>query len=114
MNIAEELEGLHARLAQLEQGPAVIGDWHRLVARAGRLLVYGQTQLARLQREMIELVRIEPPEPKWFGLLSSVHTLRDWMEEVRLVRLCTESRLMEMQAESKQGDFSNWSAVGRA
>lgn len=114
MNPADEVEALQQRLAQLEQGPAVIGDWHRLVARAARLMVCGQTQLARLQCEMIELVRTPPPDPKWFGLLSQVHTLRDSMEDVRLVRLCAESRAFELEAEAIQRDVSNGRATGRA
>ena len=109
MKLVIERLVLHERLAQLEQGPAVIGDWHRLEARAGRALVHGQTQLARLQREMLELVRVEPPAPEWLALLSSVHAVRDTMEEVRIVRLCAESRILELQAEAGQRGFS-WRA----
>ncbi len=114
MNLADELDGLHGKLAQLEQGDAVVGDWHRFEARAARALVRGQSQLAYLQRQMIELVRIEPPDPRWFGLLSNVHTLRDLMQEIRMVRLCAESRIIELQAEANQREFSNWSSTGRA
>ena len=108
MNVVDELAVVHEKLEQLEEGPAVVGDWHRFEARVGRMLVHAQNELTRLQRDLIELVRAEPPDRRWHELQVQTRALRDAMEELRMLRLCAQSRLFEYEAASAQTDFTNW------
>jgi hypothetical protein len=39
MKLLDEVRLLHERMAQLERGPTVVGDWHRFEARVARLLI---------------------------------------------------------------------------
>jgi hypothetical protein len=40
--LAASVQALRDRLARLEEGPAVVGDWHRLEAAAARALIAAQ------------------------------------------------------------------------
>lgn len=84
MTISDEVTAVRDRLEELEEGPAVIGDWHRLEARIVRALVAGVNQLAAMQRG----VRIE--------------TLRAELDELCLLRLVTQARLLELAADARQ------------
>lgn len=53
MTLAQEVEELNRRLAALEQGPSVAGDWYRLDARAARAMIRARCELTSLQRELI-------------------------------------------------------------
>jgi hypothetical protein len=108
MKFVDELAALHEKLEQLEEGPSVVGDWHRLEARVGRMLIHAQNELTRLQRDLIDLVRVQPPDPRWAELRVQTRALRDGMEELRMLRLCAQSRLFEYEAADAQTEFSNW------
>lgn len=106
MNIDAELEALRDKLAQLEDGPAVIGDWHRLEARIGRALVHGSNQLAVLNRMMLDQLRAD--DVKRFAVQRQLAALRDHMDELRMLRLCAAGRLLELQAEEDQSVAARW------
>jgi len=108
MKIAHELRALHEKLEQLEDGPSVVGDWHRLEARVARMLIHTQNELTGLQRDLIDLVRAEPPDPRWYELQARTRALRDGMQELRMLRLCAQSRLFEHEVAETQTDVSNW------
>lgn len=77
MRIADEIEALRDKLEQLEQGPAVIGDWHRLAARIARALICGCA------------------------------ATREQIAELRILRMCVESRAVELdEAEDNQRDVT--------
>lgn len=113
MKLDDELAALHARLEQLESSNAVIGDWHRLEARVARLLIHAQNELTVVQRELIDFVRAEPPDPRWHRLQTHARRIRDAMEELRMLRMCAQSRLFENEAAESQSDFSNFSTPPR-
>jgi hypothetical protein len=77
MEVADELRALNEKLDQLEQGPAVVGDWHRFEARVARALICAHNQL----------------------LQSETRALRDALEELQMLRLCAQGRLLEYEAE---------------
>lgn len=107
MKLDDDLVALNDKLEQLETGPAVIGDWHRLEARAARLLIHAQNELTSVQRDLIDFVRAEPPDPRWYALQARARRIRDAMEELRMLRMCAQSRLFEYEAEDLQCDFAN-------
>lgn len=114
MKLDDELAALNDKLEQLETAPSVIGDWHRLEARVARLLIHAQNELTAVQRDLIDFVRAEPPDPRWYELQAHARRIRDAMEELRMLRMCAQSRLFEHEAEDLQRDFSNLTApVGR-
>jgi hypothetical protein len=102
--IADELTKLHERLDALDDEPATLGDWHRLEARAARLLIAGQHELARVQGEVLARCASEPRSPNRH---SCVQQLVRILEELRIIRLCAEGRILELQAEAVKCGFSD-------
>lgn len=109
MKIDDEVEALRSQLDMLEQGPAKLGDWHRLDARAARALIQAQHAIAVLQQDLIGFVRAEPPDPAWVRKQREAQQIREVMAELHIIRLCVESRILEHEAERNQSGFSNWS-----
>lgn len=108
MKLDDELGALHEKLESLEHGPAVIGDWHRLEARVARLMIHAQNELTSVQRELIDFVRAAPPDPRWHQLQSRAQWIRNAMEEMRMIRMCAQSRLFEHEAAEYQKDFMDF------
>lgn len=108
MKIDDDVGALRSQLDMLEQGPAKLGDWHRLDARAARTLIHAQHRIAALQQELIGFVRAEPPDPAWVGKQREAQRIRELMAELCIIRLCAESRILECEAERNQSGFSNW------
>ena len=96
---------LNEKLARLEAGPSVAGDWHRLEAAAARGLIAAQNEIAGIQADMLELVKANPPDRRWYAAQARLHTVRGLMDDLRLVKLCAQSRLFEIEAEANQTDF---------
>lgn len=109
MTLAQEVEELNTRLATLEQGPSVVGDWYRLDARAARTIIRAHYELTSLQRALIEVVRTVPPDPAWHRRRATLQAVRDLVEELQRIRLAAQSRAFEHEAADGQRDFSNWS-----
>ena len=98
-------EALRDKLARLEEGPAVVGDWHRLEASAARALIGAQYELSAIQAEMLDSVRSSPPDPRWHARQRRLQDMREMMDELRLIRMCAQSRLFEIEAEASQTSF---------
>ncbi len=79
--LAQEVEELNRRLATLERGPSVVGDWHRLDARAARALIRAQCERTAL--------------------------LRDLIDQLQMIRLAAQRRVFEHEAAACQRDVSN-------
>jgi hypothetical protein len=105
--IHDDFKTLQQRLDQLEAGPAAIGDWHRLEARAARTMVAAQNEIAALQARMLDLVRAEPPHPTWLEAQARIRAIRELMDDLRLIRLSAQGRIFEHEAAATQHDFSN-------
>ena len=97
------------RLSVLERGPAVVGDWHRLDARAARMMIRAQYELTALQRDLIGFVRAVPPDPGWRQRRTDAQVLRDLVDELQMIRLAAQSRVFEHEAADAQREVSSWS-----
>lgn len=102
MQLANEVETLRERFARLEEGASVLGDWLRLEARAARALIHGANQLLCLQREMLELGCDELPDPQWYSKRHVASAVVEAMDEIRVVRMCAQSRVFELEAKMAQ------------
>jgi hypothetical protein len=109
MALEDEVEELNSRLRNLEEGPAVIGDWYRLDAHVARTIIRAQYELTSLQRDLIELVRAVPPDPTWQQRRTAAQAIRDLVEELQMIRLAAQSRVFEHEAAVSQRDFPNGS-----
>jgi hypothetical protein len=107
MGIAEALEELRTKLDALEAGPATVGDWHRLDARAARALIAAQHELAQVQREVRGPGEGVSSEPMWLGQHTRVCRVAQIIEELRMIRLCAEGRILELQAEAMERGFTD-------
>lgn len=113
MRNADDVTELRERLEQLELGSAAIGDWHRFEARAARAMIHVQNEISLIQADLIDFVKAEPPDPRWYQQNSRVARLRETMDELRMLRLVAQGRIFEHEAEQQQSSFSNWAYARR-
>jgi len=105
MTLSETTHALREKLSRLEDGPSATGDWHRLGAAAARAIIAAQNEIALVQTDMLELVKAAPPDRRWYAAKEQLHQIRGLIEELRLIKLCAESRLFEIAAEQDQSSF---------
>lgn len=98
MSVVTEAEALREKVDELALGNASVEDWRLAGACLLHALVEGQQQIDHLQREMVALVKSSKPNWEWFQTHAALRSLRGILDELRVLRMCVQSRIYELEA----------------
>jgi hypothetical protein len=102
MSCRDEAEALRDKIDDLAQRSASVDDWKLLDAQLYHALVEGQIEINTLQSEMIALVKSSKPNWCWFQTHQSLRELREVLDDLRVLRMCVQSRIYELDAGANQ------------
>src|SRR5688500_9167350 len=102
MSCRAEAEALRDKIDDLAQRSASVESWKLLDAQLFHALVEGQFEINALQGEMIALVKTSKPNWCWFQTHQSLRELREVLDDLRVLRMCVQSRIYELEAGASQ------------
>ena len=102
MSWNEHANAVRARVDELALSAATVDDWRRVDAELFRTLVEVQQQAGALRGEMLDLVKSSQPSWCWFEKQAAMLELREAMDDLRILRMCVQSRIFELEAGVEQ------------
>ena len=102
MSWNEHANAVRARVDELALSEATVDDWHRVDAELFRTLVEVHQQVGALRSEMLNLVKSSQPSWCWFEKQQAMLELREAMDDLRVLRMCVQSRIFELEAGAEQ------------
>jgi hypothetical protein len=102
MSLNDEADALRDKINDLALGPSTVEDWRLADARLFHALLEGQLEIQAKQSEMIALVKSSKPNWCWFEAHAAVRELREVLDDLRVLRMCVQSRIYELEAGATQ------------
>jgi hypothetical protein len=102
MSWNEHADAVRARVDDLALSAASLEDWKRVDADLFGALVEVQRLVTELRTEMLELVKAETPSWGWVEKQRVMLELREAMDDLRVLRMCVQSRIFELEAGAEQ------------
>jgi hypothetical protein len=102
MALIDEADALRDQVDELAMCAATLDDWRLVDARLSHALVDGKLEIASLQAEMVALVKSSKPNWCWFQTHSRLRELRELLEDLRVLRMCVQSRIYELEQGAMQ------------
>ena len=102
MNATEEAESLRDKVDELAMSAATLDDWRLVDARLFHAMVESKLEITSLQAEMIALVKCSKPNWCWFEKHSKLRELRELLDDLRVLRMCVQSRIYELECGALQ------------
>lgn len=98
MSWTEEADAVRAKVDELALSPCTVEDWRLVDAQLFHALVEAQHEVSAVQRQMLELVKTSKPSWCWFEKQAAMLELREAMDDLRVLRMCVQSRIFELEA----------------
>lgn len=102
MKLEHEAEVLREHVDELALGCAGVEAWRLADARLFHALLEGQLEISTLQSEMVALVKSSKPNWCWFETHAGLRRLREVLDDLRVLRMCVQSRIYELEAGAAQ------------
>jgi hypothetical protein len=102
MMAIDEACSLRDKVDELAMCAATVEDWRLVDARLFHAMMEGQHEITALQAEMIALVKSSKPNWCWFETHAKLRELREVLDDLRVLRMCVQSRIYELECGAVQ------------
>jgi hypothetical protein len=98
MSWHDEADAVRIKVDELALSRATVDDWRLVDAQLFHALVEAKQQADKLHREMVEVAQSARPDWCWFEKRGEMLELREVMDDLRVLRMCVQSRIFELEA----------------
>ena len=102
MSWNDEADAVRIKVDELALSHATIEDWRLVDAQLFHALVEAQQEVCAVQCAMLALVKSSRPSWCWFEKQAEMLALRETMDDLRILRMCVQSRIYELEAGAEQ------------
>jgi hypothetical protein len=98
----DEADAVRAKVDDLALSQATVEDWRLVDAQLFHALVEVQQEVTAVRCAMLDLVKSSRPSWCWFEKQAALLELRETLDDLRILRMCVQSRIFELEAGAEQ------------